>query len=180
MKTHLEVLLSCEWCQEVQFDDELPTQVEQKCPNCGAFKTEGHKPDCELDYAILHIQDQISGRPGAMNVPADRAPQDNEALGLYFKFAVVRNDQNKRHKGCQYFPLDLIHDKHAVPAARAYAASVQVENLGLALDLYKKADEFEARVEAGKVKSGDRCPTCDGTGKHVEGSKCDCNGGRVR
>lgn len=70
--------------------------------------------------------------------------------GLYDKFTVTRNDdtdmEGGKHEGCEYFVLDLDHDKHAPPALEAYAASCEAEYPLLARDLRKKAlamrDEF--------------------------------------
>ena len=60
--------------------------------------------------------------------------------GLYDKFVVVRTDglsePGQLHEGCAYFPLDLRHDPHAIPAIRAYAYSVKDDNPTLARDLY--------------------------------------------
>ena len=45
--------------------------------------------------------------------------------GLYGKFVVTRTDGRdafgEKHDGCDYFVLDLTHDKHAIPAVLAYA-----------------------------------------------------------
>ena len=41
--------------------------------------------------------------------------------GLYEKFTVRRTDGSDavgfKHRGCEYFVLDLTHDKYAVPAS---------------------------------------------------------------
>lgn len=59
--------------------------------------------------------------------------------GLYEKFHVERTDGEsalgKKHDDCDYFILDLTHDKHAIPAIAAYAASCTTENALLAGDL---------------------------------------------
>lgn len=63
--------------------------------------------------------------------------------GLYDKFRVERTDganqPGRKHHGCQYFPLDLTHDPHAVPAILAYALSCETENPILAGELRQKA-----------------------------------------
>ena len=63
--------------------------------------------------------------------------------GLYDKFRVERadgaNEPGRKHHGCQYFPLDLTHDLHAVPAILAYAQSCAAENPTLAGELRQKA-----------------------------------------
>lgn len=59
--------------------------------------------------------------------------------GLYGKFIVYRTNGSSgaggKHEKCFYFVLDLDHDKHAIPALRAYAASCAVEFPALAGDL---------------------------------------------
>lgn len=59
--------------------------------------------------------------------------------GLYGKFHVTRKDGSSepsgKHHGCEYFVLDLTHDKHAAAALRAYADSCQAEYPLLAADL---------------------------------------------
>ena len=51
--------------------------------------------------------------------------------GLYGKFYVERTDgksaPGEKHHGCEYYVLDLMHDKYAVPALRAYAEHCQAE-----------------------------------------------------
>jgi hypothetical protein len=62
--------------------------------------------------------------------------------GLYEKFSVTRNDgrsaPGEKHDGCEYFVLDLSHDKHAMPALAAYAQSCADEFPELAADLRAK------------------------------------------
>ena len=70
--------------------------------------------------------------------------------GLYNKFIVQREDRRddigEKHYGCEYFVLDLDHDKYAVPALRAYAEHCEAEYPALAADLHAKADEIAARL----------------------------------
>lgn len=51
----------------------------------------------------------------------------DKTKGLYGKFIVQRTDGSDqhggKHHGCEYFVLDLSHDKHAYMALRAYANS---------------------------------------------------------
>jgi tRNA splicing endonuclease len=62
--------------------------------------------------------------------------------GLYDKFTVLRNDgtsqQGGKHFGCEYFVLDLNHDKHARAAILAYADSCESDFPLLARDLRAK------------------------------------------
>lgn len=59
--------------------------------------------------------------------------------GLYQKFFVERTDGSSapggKHDGCDYFVLDLDHDKHALAAIAAYAASCELEYPLLAAEL---------------------------------------------
>lgn len=68
--------------------------------------------------------------------------------GLYDKFWVQRTDgkseRGKKHFRCEYFVLDLDHDKYAIPALRAYAEHCQAEYPQLAADLFAKADAKSA------------------------------------
>ena len=70
--------------------------------------------------------------------------------GLYGKFFVERTDgksePGEKHHGCEYYVLDLMHDKYAVPALRAYAEHCQAEYPALAADLFAKADEIAAKL----------------------------------
>lgn len=52
--------------------------------------------------------------------------------GIYNKYAVTRRDFSDKHTDCHYFVLDLVHDKFAAAALRAYAptpASVSTRSL---------------------------------------------------
>lgn len=63
--------------------------------------------------------------------------------GLYNKFTVTRTDgrhaEGEKHAACDYFVLDLSHDKHALPALAAYAESCKSEYPLLSADLRGKA-----------------------------------------
>lgn len=66
----------------------------------------------------------------------------DKTRGLYEKFTVTRNDGSSepggKHHGCEYFVLDLTHDKHANAALLAYADSCAAEYPLLAADLRSK------------------------------------------
>lgn len=59
--------------------------------------------------------------------------------GLYDKYKVERTDGSSgpggKHERCQYFILDLEHDKHAKAALQAYAESCRKKYPKLAKDL---------------------------------------------
>lgn len=67
----------------------------------------------------------------------------DKTRGLYGKFHVHRRDGTSaaggKHYGCDYFVLDMTHDKHAKAALRAYAESCQDEYPLLAADLLERA-----------------------------------------
>ena len=73
--------------------------------------------------------------------------------GLYEKYIVHRRDGrslvDEKHDGCEYFVLDLTHDRHCVDALRAYAESCQTDFLLLSQDLFKRASELEMRDDWG-------------------------------
>lgn len=64
--------------------------------------------------------------------------------GLYRKFTVRRTDgtdaPGQKHDQCTYFVLDMDHDKHAIPALRAYAKSCKASHPHLARDLEAVCD----------------------------------------
>ncbi|MBC7860316.1 MAG: hypothetical protein H7Z39_16405 [Burkholderiaceae bacterium] len=63
--------------------------------------------------------------------------------GLYNKFNVTRADgrhaAGEKHADCEYFVLDVSHDKHALPALIAYADSCEADYPLLSADLRSKA-----------------------------------------
>lgn len=64
---------------------------------------------------------------------------DKRNTGLFNKFTVTRTDgksaPGEKHDGCEYFVLDVTHDKHAHQALLAYAASCDGEYPLLAKDV---------------------------------------------
>jgi len=64
---------------------------------------------------------------------------DDSARGLYSRYSVRRLDGRSskgcKHEFCEYFVLDLTHDKHATAAIAAYADSCAAEFPFLARDL---------------------------------------------
>lgn len=66
----------------------------------------------------------------------------DKTRGLFHKFNIERTDGTSgpggKHDGCDYFVLDLTHDKHAPAAIRAYAGSCREEYPLLAADLDAK------------------------------------------
>lgn len=63
--------------------------------------------------------------------------------GLYGKFKVERRyDPDHKHQDCEYFVLDLVHDKFAAVALRAYAKACRKEFPQLSVDLMYKSLEL--------------------------------------
>ena len=66
---------------------------------------------------------------------------DDAIKGLYQKYKVERiDDIEGKHKNCNYFVLDMVHDKHARAAVIAYAASCHDEYPQLSDDLMMLAE----------------------------------------
>lgn len=59
--------------------------------------------------------------------------------GIYKKFTVERTDgksaPGEKHENCEYFVIDMTHDKYAPDAIKAYAEACQIEYPALAADL---------------------------------------------
>jgi len=74
--------------------------------------------------------------------------------GLYNKFSVIhrtdgRSAPGERHDGCEYFVLDLTHDRHCVEALRSYAESCRSDFPLLSLDLFKMVSVLDVRDDWG-------------------------------
>ncbi len=71
----------------------------------------------------------------------------NREQGLYDKFEVKRTDgssaEGGKHHGCEYFVLDLTHDRFAGEALIAYANACQEEYPLLARDIALKLCEAD-------------------------------------
>ena len=80
--------------------------------------------------------------------------------GLYDKFFVDRTDGSsapgQKHAGCEYYVLDLDHDKHAIAALEAYAASCEAEYPLLAIDLRAKVGHMREMMNISSTGSTKR------------------------
>lgn len=69
-------------------------------------------------------------------------PIPSSYRGLYRKYRVERTDgtsaEGQKHHGCEYFVLDLTHDRFAREALTAYARACADEYPTLANDLQRK------------------------------------------
>lgn len=69
---------------------------------------------------------------------AGRPARDRER-GWYQKYEVKRlNDPSGKHQDCEFFVLDLEHDRFADVALRAYADACEKEFPALAADIRKR------------------------------------------
>lgn len=76
----------------------------------------------------------------------------DETQGIYRKYRVTRvNDPTGKHDGCEFYVLDWMHDKFAIPAARAYADACVKEFPVLAESLRQLASYYEARRAEGSL-----------------------------
>lgn len=66
--------------------------------------------------------------------------------GIYRKYLVKRlRDREHKHRRCEFFVLDLMHDPFAAPALEAYAAACEKTHAPLATDLRIKASDVRGR-----------------------------------
>ncbi len=63
----------------------------------------------------------------------------DKTKGLFGKFRVERTDGSSspggKHAACEYFVLDISHDRYAIPALLAYADACEAEYPLLAADI---------------------------------------------
>lgn len=72
-----------------------------------------------------------------------------EQQGMFQKFYVTRTDGSSepggKHEHCNYFVLDLVHDKHAPDAMRAYATACASTHPILSAEIFKQFGEDETQ-----------------------------------
>lgn len=87
-------------------------------------------------------------------LPERDASKPSEQQGLFRKYIVTRTDGSDKpggkHENCEYFVLDVGHDKHAPAALLAYAKSCKATHPELAADLLDRYElvPLVERVEA--------------------------------
>ena len=81
----------------------------------------------------------------------------DRSRGLYQKYLVKRrHDPEGKHDDCDFFVLDLVHDKHARPALLAYADSAERDGYqALARDLRERAESMPEPAHRGEGEGGD-------------------------
>lgn len=111
----------------------IPEHMICACPPSGCFSDGDGR--CRRLYKAA--QDRAEGV--ARDVDRQR--------GLYGKYRVERNnDPAGKHKDCEYFVLDLVHDKHAIAGLSAYADSCEHEYPLLARDLRSALSKAKGRA----------------------------------
>lgn len=77
--------------------------------------------------ALSEVNDSLCANERESSLPERDCTRPAEAQGLFRKFNVSRVDGSDapggKHRGCEYFVLDVDHDVHAPAALRAYAQS---------------------------------------------------------
>jgi hypothetical protein len=90
-----------------------------------------------VPIAAPAVKDALPGADGEL--PERDTSRAAEQQGLFRKFSVTRADgsdqKGGRHEGCEYFVLDVKHDKHAGAALLAYADSCKESHPELAKDM---------------------------------------------
>lgn len=88
----------------------------------------------ELEAAPAGVHAESAG-----DLPPHDPTKPNRQQGLYGKFHIARTDGTDapggKHHGCDYFVLDVTHDKHAKAALAAYADAVEATHPQLAADM---------------------------------------------
>ncbi len=83
----------------------------------------------------------LRSRLGQSSAP--NACEADERRGLYGKYRVERTNGSSgpggKHERCEYFVLDLAHDKYAFDALQAYALACREEFPQLASDLLRRS-----------------------------------------
>jgi hypothetical protein len=91
-------------------------------------------PETETEETRMRRDDERTPPPRT-RFTGGRTGHDRER-GIYRKYDVQRVDgRADKHSGCEYFVLDLTHDKFAPAALAAYAAACAEEFPALSADL---------------------------------------------
>lgn len=122
---------------------------------CAAMLASSPQPEAEQEQPEKCGNRDYCGRfpfcgcGGPEPLPERDTSKPAEQQGLFRKFDVRRTDGSDKpggkHYGCEYFVLDVAHDKHAKAALAAYAAAVEETNPHLAQDM---RDRYELSTPA--------------------------------
>ena len=96
--------------------------------------------------------------------------------GLYSKYMVRRTDGSSgpggKHEHCDFFVLDLVHDRHAVIALAAYAESCEADYPALYDDLQDRLAKLTLRACVPLRLRGDQARTCEEPAVIALGNGC--------
>lgn len=129
-----------------------------------ACKAARKLPGHEGPYGLAVHQADVVVMFDRLIAEAEAQPAEGiDTRGLYGKFFIARVDgrdkPGEKHAGCDYFVLDLTHDKHALPAIRAYARDCKAERPQLSADLMAKYGAAEEPEQHQGVGEEQGCPT---------------------
>jgi hypothetical protein len=96
-----------------------------------------HKHIADL-IATIYLK-KTQDLEGAAVIRACGASDANK--GITSKYTIIRNDGSDKHKDCDYFVLDITHDKFSKPALYAYASACEKEFPLLAEELREKLEK---------------------------------------
>lgn len=97
-------------------------------------------------------------QPVSSSLPERDPTKPAEQQGIFRKFDVRHTDGSSepggKHHGCEYFVLDVDHDRHAKAALNAYVLSCQISHPKLAKDMAARYDlklyDRSLEIESGK------------------------------
>lgn len=111
-------------------------------------QTEGLVPD---DFRGLSLSKNIADAIADLYLRKTNDTEGSEVIrtcgsceqnqGLNNKYTIIRNDGSDKHKNCDYFVLDITHDKFSKPALIAYAEACEKEFPLLSIDLRAKYEK---------------------------------------
>jgi hypothetical protein len=91
-------------------------------------------------------------------LPERNPSKPAEQQGLFRKFVVTRTDGSDKpggkHENCEYFVLDVGHDKHAPAALWAYAQACKDTHPDLAADLIERYELAASKVQPKGMPAG--------------------------
>lgn len=123
---------------------------------------DGRAPSVSEAVRLLEECERDGQRMARGERASDARPDEHR--GLYGKYRVERRDGSSgpggKHAQCEYFVLDLAHDKHAFQALMAYADSCADEFPELAADLRRRAVGERSDELAREQRSNEASPRC--------------------
>jgi hypothetical protein len=138
-------------CPADLVDDAMRAHLGPKyCPASGKPDDSFLSPVAVYDAASAQAEQQVS-------FPERDASKTNAEQGLYRKFEVRRVDGSDapggKHHDCEYFVLDMTHDRYAKAALRTYAQLCHATHPQLAYELDKRYDLMHAQAEQHRALS---------------------------